>query len=93
MSDAETVRVDLGDRSYDIVIGDGVLSNAGTLIADAVPGVRPVVVTDETVASLHLETLSQALEKAGIAFDTIVLPPGEQTKNFKHLRIFDLFYF
>ena len=86
MSDAETVRVELGDRSYDIVIGDGVLSRAGTLIADAVPGVRPVVVTDETVASLHLETLSQALEKDGIAFDTIVLPPGEQTKDFKHLE-------
>tara|TARA_Y100001934_G_scaffold123545_1_gene150707 strand:- start:266 stop:1384 length:1119 start_codon:yes stop_codon:yes gene_type:complete len=86
MSDAETVRVDLGDRSYDIVIGDGVLSRAGTLIEDAVPGVRPVVVTDETVASLHLETLSQALEEDGIAFDTIVLPPGEQTKDFKHLE-------
>ena len=86
MSDAETVRVELADRSYDIVIGDGVLSRAGTLIADALPGVRPVVITDETVASLHLETLSQALEKAGIAFDTIVLPPGEQTKNFKHLE-------
>ena len=35
MSDAETVRVDLGDRSYDIVIGDGVLARAGALIADA----------------------------------------------------------
>ena len=58
MSDAETVRVDLGDRSYGIVIGDGVLSRAGALITDVVPGVRPVVVTDETVASLHLETFS-----------------------------------
>mgnify|MGYP001283133337 FL=1 len=86
MSDAETVRVDLGDRSYDIVIGDGVLARAGALIADAVPGIRPVVVTDETVASLHLETLSQALEKDGIAFDAIVLPPGEQTKDFKNLE-------
>lgn len=86
MSESETVRVELGDRSYDIVIGDGVLARAGALISE-IHGDSPlVIVTDETVAGLHLETLIHALDDAGIAHQTITLPPGEQTKDFKHLE-------
>jgi len=86
MTDRETIRVELGDRSYDIVIGDGVLARAGDSMSEILAGSKPVVITDETVAELHLETLGRSLQAAGIAFDTIVLPPGEQTKDFRHFE-------
>ena len=86
MSETESVRVELGDRSYDIVIGDDVLARAGTFIREVHDDSPLVIVTDETVAALHLETLTRALDDAGIAYQTITLPPGEQTKDFKHLE-------
>ena len=86
MADSETVMVDLGSRAYDIVIGEGVLARAGALMADVLGSGKAVVVTDETVAKLHLDTLGRSLADADIGFDTIVLPPGEQTKDFKHFE-------
>jgi 3-dehydroquinate synthase len=86
MTEIEIVQVDLADRSYDILIGDGVLARAGVLMRDIVGGDRVIVVTDETVAKFHLNTLAHSLGDAGIAFDTIILPPGEQTKDFRHLK-------
>lgn len=87
MNDSETVRVDLGDRSYDIIIGDGVLFQAGNLLAERFGLSRPIVVTDEQVAKFHLNTLQHALGEAGMEFDTVVLPHGEQTKGFKYLEM------
>ena len=86
MTEIDIVQVDLADRSYDIVIGDGVLARAGALMRNIVGGDRVIVVTDETVAKLHLDTLALSLGEAEIMFDTIILPPGEQTKDFKHLE-------
>ena len=86
MTETEIVHVDLADRSYDIVIGDGVLARAGALIRDIVGGDGVIIVTDETVAKFYLDTLAHSLGDAEIAFDTIILPPGEQTKDFKHLE-------
>lgn len=82
----ETVTVDLGLRSYDIRIGDGVLAESGPAIAAITSGRAPVIVTDETVARLHLPALRAALAGAGIGdAPAIVLPPGESTKDFAHL--------
>nr|MBC8451852.1 3-dehydroquinate synthase [Rhodospirillaceae bacterium] len=67
MTETETVHVDLADRSYDIVIGDGVLARAGALMSDIVGGDRVIVVTDETVAKFHLDTLAHSLGDAEIA--------------------------
>src|SRR6202167_6799437 len=47
---------------------------------------RVVIVTDETVARLHLARLAAALDAARIAHQTVVLPPGEQTKDFRHFQ-------
>ena len=85
MSGHEALRVELGARSYDILVGDLLLAEAGRHIAPILALPRVVVVTDETVAKLHLDELSRALSDAGIASDAIVLPPGEQTKSFEHL--------
>jgi 3-dehydroquinate synthase len=76
------LRLDLGDRSYDIAVGDGTLKSAGTAIRNAAGPGKCWVVTDETVAATYLAPLEDSLREAGLAFQTIVLPPGEGSKNF-----------
>ncbi len=78
--------VSLGERSYDILIGDGLLAAAGSHIAPVLPQPRAVIVTDTTVADFHLATLERSLADAGIDHEALVLPPGEQTKDFAHLE-------
>lgn len=89
-----TVQVRLGARAYDIKVGAGALARAGAEIAALSPS-RVAVVTDENVAALHLPALATSMTHAGLAHDTIVLPPGEQTKTFAQLgdlcaRLLDL---
>ncbi|HYD69644.1 3-dehydroquinate synthase [Azospirillum sp.] len=84
---SETVRVDLGTRSYDILVGDGILARAGGRIADITRGRAPIVVTDDHVAQHHLPTLERTLRDAGLDAGTpIILPAGEKTKDFAHLE-------
>ena len=80
-----TVAVPLGSRAYDIVVGDGVLREADKYLGPVLSGPRVAVVTDETVAELHLPALRTVLESAGIETMEIVLPPGERTKSFDAL--------
>jgi len=81
-----TVPVVLGARSYDILIGDGLLARAGAEIGQRLPGARVAIVTDENVAVRHLPALVHGLEAAGIAAHSIVLSAGEKTKSFEHLQ-------
>jgi 3-dehydroquinate synthase len=83
---SEIIRVGLGARSYDVVVGAGQLPRAGELIRPLLKRARVAVVTDETVAALHLKTLDASLDASGIAHDAIVLPAGEKTKSFAHLE-------
>jgi shikimate kinase / 3-dehydroquinate synthase len=71
----------LSGGSYDVVIGDGLLARAGAYLAPVLPQKRAVIVTDETVAALHLPTLRAGLAEAAIATSEIVVPPGEASKN------------
>lgn len=80
---ATTVNVELGEKSYPIYIGENLLENAGTLIANIIPGAKCVVVTDKNVASLHLETLAKSLSEQEIENTTIVVEPGEGSKSFE----------
>jgi 3-dehydroquinate synthase len=83
----ERLGVDLGDRSYDILIGDGLLADAGRLMAPMLRSDQVAVITDENVvAAGHLATLERALDAADISCRVIVLEPGEQTKDFQHLE-------
>ena len=77
----ETIRVGLGPRSYDIVIGPGALAEAGDRIAALGRGKRVIVIADVRVAALHGAALDAALAKAGIAVETLTVPPGEATKS------------
>jgi 3-dehydroquinate synthase len=81
-----TVTVDLGERSYDILIGRGVIEEAGAEIARRLPGARIAIVTDQTVADRHLKHFTQNLAVAGVDFVTIVVPPGEGSKSFPVLE-------
>ncbi|POH25110.1 3-dehydroquinate synthase [Sinorhizobium americanum] len=79
------VRVNLGDRSYDILIGPGLIAAAGKEIASRLKGRRMAVITDENVAPRYLEPLMTSLKESGIEAVSLVLPAGEKTKSFEHL--------
>ncbi len=81
-----TVPVALGARSYDIHVGAGLLVEAEEHISPVLRQKRAVIVTDANVAKLHLAKLEAALDRAGVKRDTIVLPPGEHTKDFSFLQ-------
>jgi 3-dehydroquinate synthase len=80
------VPVELAGRSYDIVIGRGILAEAGERIRKICPGGRVAIVTDSHVAKHHLPQLEAMLAAAGIASTAVVLPPGEKTKSFAALE-------
>jgi shikimate kinase/3-dehydroquinate synthase len=77
----ESVRVALGERSYDILIGAGLLARAGEKIAAIAPGAACAIVTDANVARLHLPALEDSLKAAGVRYSTIVVEPGEGSKS------------
>lgn len=81
----ETVHVDLGARSYDVLVGQGLLDRAGGLLAPLLRRPRVAVLTDRTVAGLHLEALTAGLEAQGIAVTAHALAPGEATKGWEGL--------
>ncbi len=76
------VEVPLGARAYSILIGPGVLDEAGAEIARIAPGVHCAIVTDARVAPLYLDRLSASLDQAGLRSTPIVCPPGEATKGY-----------
>ena len=80
------VRVGLGARAYDVLIGPGLLDRAGELLAPHLPRRRTAVVSDRHVADHHGERLAAALEAGGVAVDMVVVAPGEQTKSFAGLE-------
>ncbi|HXL67924.1 MAG TPA: 3-dehydroquinate synthase [Xanthobacteraceae bacterium] len=86
----ETVRVDLGARAYDVVVGDNLLDEAGDRIARLKPGAKCAIVTDETVAELHLRRLERSLKVNGLQSVSIVVPAGEASKSLATLeRVLD----
>src|SRR6516165_776471 len=80
----ERLRVELGDRAYEILVGPRLLERAGREIQPLLRGRQVVIVSDETVARHCLARLRDGLSEAGIAHHTILLPPGEETKDLDH---------
>ncbi len=79
------VAVELGARSYEVRIGEGLIARAGAEVAPLLRRRQVAVVTDETVAGAHLPTLMAALEAEGIAASALALPAGEATKGWAEL--------
>jgi shikimate kinase/3-dehydroquinate synthase len=71
----------LPSTSYEVVTGDGLLERAGALLAPRMDQKRAVVVTDDTVARLHLPALLRGLEATSVATSQIVVPQGEASKS------------
>ncbi len=78
------VPVPLGERAYDILIGRGLLAEAGALIA-SLGARRSVIVSDETVASLYADRLIASLAERGVGSAMIMVPPGEASKSYESL--------
>ena len=85
-SDPISVKVALGERSYDIIIGRGQLASLGQKGAARRPAAKAAIVTDETVAHHHLAATEAALAAAGIATSRVIVPPGESSKSFPVLE-------
>ncbi|MEZ5896706.1 MAG: 3-dehydroquinate synthase [Parvularculaceae bacterium] len=83
---SETIDVDLGARSYQIHVGEGLLENAGAMIAPLLARPWTMIVTDANVDAAQGARLAAGLAGAGIEHDKIVLPPGEATKSFARLE-------
>lgn len=76
------VRVDLGPRGYDIEIGRGVFDAAGARLQALFPGARFAVISDETVARLHLAAFQKSFEAQGLGHVALTVPAGEASKCF-----------
>lgn len=82
-----TINVDLGERSYPIVIGRGLLDDAGLLTRHIGAGGKVAIVTNTTVAPLYLDKVAAPLRAAGREVVPIVLPDGEEYKNWESLNL------
>jgi 3-dehydroquinate synthase len=78
----ETLKVSLGTRSYDIAIGEKLITRAGDMIAPLLQRKHVIILTDQNVAPLYLHALSSSLARQQIRYHPIVLAPGETTKSF-----------
>lgn len=82
----QTLTVGLGERSYPIYIGSGLLGQAG-LLQSVLPRKRAAIVTNTTVAPLYLEKLRQTLQHIGVSSVPVILPDGEEYKNTATLNL------
>jgi 3-dehydroquinate synthase len=82
---SEQIPVALGERSYAIHVGSGLLDRAGELLAPFARGIVPVV-TDSHIAPLHLGRVAASLQKSRLRALPIVLEAGEETKSFRGLE-------
>ncbi|KAK9868738.1 hypothetical protein WJX84_011444 [Apatococcus fuscideae] len=80
------VNVSLGDRSYPIYIGEALLNNS-EIIAQHVRGSQILVVTNETIAPLYLDSFVKGLQSQGaFHIETVILPDGEEHKSLQVLQ-------
>jgi 3-dehydroquinate synthase len=80
------LNLSLGDRSYPILIGDGLLSR-GDLIVPFLRSQRIALVSNTIVAPLYQDILAGALEKVGVGVTPIILPDGEAHKTWESLNL------
>jgi 3-dehydroquinate synthase len=81
----QSLTVNLGDRSYPIRVGVGLLERSGELLRQAGLRGKVAVVTNPTVAQLYLDSLNEALRSADFAVVPILVPDGEEHKSLKSL--------
>ncbi|MGI9478856.1 MAG: 3-dehydroquinate synthase [Hyphomicrobiaceae bacterium] len=82
-----TVRVELGPRSYDVLIGEGLIDETVKHVTAAFGAARCAIVTDDNVAADHLATIEAPLKRAGLWRTSVILPAGEKTKSLEQLQV------
>ena len=82
MSALSRIRVELGDRSHDIVVGAGALEEAARELAKIARGRSVALLVDEQVWALHREWVERELAQAGVKWFVLSLPAGEASKSF-----------
>lgn len=85
-TDLKTVTVNLAERTYEIVIGDGLLGEAGAYLDPLLRRRRVFIISDKTVFDAQGERLTAGLDTAGIEAPTKILAPGEASKSFAVLE-------
>jgi 3-dehydroquinate synthase len=75
-----------GFAAYEVVVGRGLLKEAGARVAALKP-TRAYIVSDETVAAIHGETVRASLEAAGLKAGIVTVPAGEASKSFEQLEV------
>jgi 3-dehydroquinate synthase len=86
----ETVRVELVERSYDIIIGNGLLDDVGARLKTYGPSPKAALVSNPTVFALYGERVTDSIKKAGFDLEHVIIPDGEEYKNIDTLkRIYD----
>ena len=77
----KTLRVELGDNSYPIVVGTGLLNRAGELLTRYTKSNKILIVSDAFVQRRYMPVVQQCLEGAGFDVRTIEVPGGEESKS------------
>jgi 3-dehydroquinate synthase len=86
----QRVRVELGEFSYDIVIGSGLLSQAAEYLRPLKLGKHGVIITDANVESRYADVLREALRKDGISVEVLSVTAGEASKSLRQAnRLFE----
>ena len=80
----EKLRVELGERAYEILVGGGLIAHAGRDMLPLLRRRQAIIVSDEAVAGHYLAAVRDSLTEAGIAHHAVLLPPGEETKDLTH---------
>ncbi|MEJ2690278.1 MAG: 3-dehydroquinate synthase [Deltaproteobacteria bacterium] len=83
----KTLTVGLGDRSYPIVIKNGVLREVGSRLAAEPVGRRYFVISDDRVAALYGEILVAGMQSAGLAVELLTFSHGEESKNLQTIAM------
>ena len=80
------INIQAGGQSYEVLVGAGLLEQAGELLAGKFAGRSSAIVSDENVAALFVPTLVRSLTKAGFRPTLISIPAGEESKSLSRVE-------
>ena len=86
MGSIEVIPVNLEERSYEIFVGVNILKDIGEVIQRKFGQRKILIVTDQDVASLWLDTVVEPLKRVNLECEVACVPPGESSKSFYHLE-------
>jgi len=77
----KTIKVELGDRSYDILIGSNLLNRAADLLCETLSTEKCVIITNPTIDNLYGNKLKELLLNSGLIVNLLTVPDGEEYKS------------